>query len=387
MSKKILFIGHDANRAGAQLVLLNWLKEQKKRGIENYLLLERGGVLLQQYQKYAKVWVWQVERDKGNKILKKIPFLKREEMVIEEPSREEIAILIRELRKERFELIIGNTVASLNVMQKIQGLRANLACYVHELDFSLSMYASEADLKFLAEKVKHIWVVSKKVGDVLQKRCQINENKITLLSPMVEFSKNPKAKSAEILRMELEIPEEAKVVFGCGLAEWRKGTDVFIRVARMLIKKSPDLHFVWLGISDNLFSEEIKAEIRKFDTDGKIHLVPVKSDSRPYFELADIFFLSSREDPFPLVMLEAASIGLQIVGFRGTGGIEDFSEGLENVLVENLEENDAAELIWQQLNISQKQKEEISNELKQRVKGYELQSFVARWEKIESELV
>jgi len=97
MSKKILFIGHDANRAGAQLVLLNWLKEQKKRGIENYLLLERGGVLLQQYQKYAKVWVWQVERDKRNKILKKIPFLKREEMVIEEPSREEIAILIREL--------------------------------------------------------------------------------------------------------------------------------------------------------------------------------------------------------------------------------------------------------------------------------------------------
>lgn len=387
MSKKILFIGHDANRAGAQIVLLNWLKEQKKKGIQNYLLLESGGDLLTQYQKYAKVWVWKVDRNKGSKILKKIPFFKREESVQDQPTREEVALLMRELRKERFDILMANTVASLSLLRRVQVLRAELSCYVHELDFSLTMYASDEDLRFLADKVNSVLVVSEKVGEVLQKRCQLPSEKIKIFPPMVELFKGSRSKSLETLKTELQIPEHSQVVLGCGLAEWRKGTDIFVRVAKKVLKKDPNVHFVWLGISSNLFSEEIKADCKMYNLEDRIHLIPVKSDVRPYFELADLFFLSSREDPFPLVMLEAASLGLPIVGFKGTGGIEDFAKGLDHILVENLDESEAAELIQIQLSFSEKEKNILSEKLKNRAKEFDSYSFNQRWEVLEKELV
>jgi glycosyltransferase involved in cell wall biosynthesis len=147
------------------------------------------------------------------------------------------------------------------------------------------------------------------------------------------------------------------------------------------------VHFIWLGISTNLFSEEIKADCKRYDPEGKIHLIPVKSDAKPYFEAADVFFLSSREDPFPLVMLEAASLGVPIVGFRGTGGIEDFSRGIGTLLVDDLDESDAAVLIRQQLNLSTEDKNMLSEKLKSRAKEYDSFAFNRRWENLELELV
>jgi glycosyltransferase involved in cell wall biosynthesis len=45
-----------------------------------------------------------------------------------------------------------------------------------------------------------------------------------------------------------------------------------------------------------------------------------------YFCAMDLFALTSREDPFPLVMLEAGSVGLPVVCFESSGGAREFVE-------------------------------------------------------------
>ncbi len=52
----------------------------------------------------------------------------------------------------------------------------------------------------------------------------------------------------------------------------------------------------------------------------------VQDDVTPYLRAADVFLLTSREDPFPLVALEAAQCGVPIVCFADAGGMPAFVE-------------------------------------------------------------
>jgi glycosyltransferase involved in cell wall biosynthesis len=45
-----------------------------------------------------------------------------------------------------------------------------------------------------------------------------------------------------------------------------------------------------------------------------------------YMAAADVFVLTSREDPYPLVCLEAAALEKPIVCFEGGGGTPEFVE-------------------------------------------------------------
>jgi glycosyltransferase involved in cell wall biosynthesis len=58
---------------------------------------------------------------------------------------------------------------------------------------------------------------------------------------------------------------------------------------------------------------------------GRVHFVGEQQDSDPYFQLFDIFALTSRTDPFPLVCLEAALNSIPVLCFD-SGGITEFVE-------------------------------------------------------------
>ena len=378
MTSKILFVGHDANGAGAQMVLLNWLKAEANRGRKNYLLLEKGGPLLAQYEQYATVWVWRKVPNKLDKIVKKIPFFKRENRIDWEPTRIEIAELLKDFRREKFSLILGNTVASLSLMQQLQGMRIPFGTYVHELNFSLTMYATEKDMQFLAQKVSLVFGVSEQVCRLLVDQCKVPEERVLLLPPIVEIPKHRSDRGNQI-REQLGIPKDAKVVLGCGLAEWRKGTDIFIRVARQVIRKMPKVHFIWLGVGDNVFSAELKSEKDRWDEREQVHLIPRKSDSKPYFEAMDMFFLSSREDPFPLVMLEAAYHEKPMIGFNGSGGVSDFLQDFPDMLVGYLEEEEAKNGILKWLEADLNAQKAMTLELKNRSLEYSAERFLERW--------
>ena len=51
--------------------------------------------------------------------------------------------------------------------------------------------------------------------------------------------------------------------------------------------------------------------------------MPYEENPAEFYFGADAFFLSSREDPFPSVVLEAMSAGLPVVGLSGASGVEE----------------------------------------------------------------
>ena len=59
----------------------------------------------------------------------------------------------------------------------------------------------------------------------------------------------------------------------------------------------------------------------------------------------DVFFVSSREDPYPLVVLEAAMLAKPIICFDKAGGAKDFVEKDCGFVIDYLDVNKVAEKI------------------------------------------
>lgn len=380
---KTLFVGHDANRAGAQLVLLHWLRERKARGLANYLLLVEGGSLVKEYQEVAHVWIWKTDIPLWFKLKQWIPRLKSNRGWNHEPSEQKVQRIMAALKNEAFDKVIGNTVSSVSLLSILASLQLPLSVYVHELRFSISNYTTAEDRVFMVKSIGRFYAVSESVKSVLREDLGILESKIAILPPIVELKEGKKGGNKSI-RDSLRIPSESPIVFGCGLAEWRKGPDVFLDVAKALIVKMPTVHFIWLGLLENAYSKELLASKEVWDDGHQVHLLPVCSDSRPYFESMDVFFLSSREDPFPLVMLEAAHAGKPIVGVRASGGVNDFLYGLDDLLVESWDVDVFVDKIEALLQLSPERLADYQQILKERAVQYSATLFMDRWSELQS---
>lgn len=113
-----------------------------------------------------------------------------------------------------------------------------------------------------------------------------------------------------------------------GLASYRKGTDLILQIGRHF--RGARVHLVWLGdfVRDNAYRRYVQKALEK--EAPNVSLVSdvniLSTGDITYYECltaADGFLLTSREDPFPLVMIEAAALGKPIVSFD-SGGVRDF---------------------------------------------------------------
>ena len=80
------------------------------------------------------------------------------------------------------------------------------------------------------------------------------------------------------------------------------------------------MHFVWIGDGTVDDTRWIVHDIDALPCRDRIHLVSSKPDIQPYFEASDIYVLSSREDPYPIVCVQAMAAGLPVIAFDDVGG-------------------------------------------------------------------
>jgi glycosyltransferase involved in cell wall biosynthesis len=98
--------------------------------------------------------------------------------------------------------------------------------------------------------------------------------------------------------------------------------------------------------------------------------------------MADLFFLSSREDPFPLVMLEAGYAETPIIGFKGAGGVNDFLAAHPELLVEYTDEAHAANKIETVLAWPLAERKALGMKLKEKALGYSATNFIQRFSEL-----
>ena len=340
--KNILFVSHDANRAGAQILLLRFLKLLKNHPDFKFsILLKEGGIIEKEFEEIATTYYWTEKFTESHRSF----FKKVANKIVKENSYE--TDLVKRLGQQNFDLIVSNTVTNGDLLEKLSVLNVPILTYVHELEMGIQQYTSPALFQNTLKLTDSYIACAESVKENLIKNHNIDATTIKILPsllPDAALSFESSTSNTISLKDKYNIPENAFLVGGMGTVDLRKGVDIFLQVANQL-KDIRDIYFLWVGGQNT----EIDYKIFQIDKD-RLDLKNVifqTSINNPldFMDAFDVFFVSSREDPYPLVVLEAAVLAKPIICFDKAGGAKDFVENDCGFVIDYLEVNKVVEKI------------------------------------------
>ncbi|GAB3568160.1 hypothetical protein GCM10027578_20340 [Spirosoma luteolum] len=332
--KTILLLGHDANRAGAQLVLLNLMRLLRERGYGLHLLLGEGGPLLDDYRAICPVTLWPaperyVAGPVADKVLGKLgvwhTLYGRQQTARQQQIRTELSL-------DTVDLVLVNTVTGSHLFAQLDlPATTPVVTFVHELAMSVRMYTKPDELAALLRRTNRLLAVSTATARYYEQEHGFDPARITrytLIDTPALVDAIARARQRPDVFDSLGLPPDALIVGGCGNAEWRKGNDLFVSLARQVIGRAgtQPVHFVWVGMPAGPLREDLLLDIRKAGIGDRVHLIPPTPDVLQYMRRFDVFVLCSREDPYPLVVFEAGLNGVPVVCFDGAGGSPELVE-------------------------------------------------------------
>lgn len=331
--KKILFISHDANRAGGQIVLLQLLRQLKQQGLPMHLLLCSDGPLEEEFREVVPTTRLPRLGDVhfSPLVTKVLRLVGWEERIKYRVLAKRWAQFRVEIEAQDIGLIFANTIAAAAAYRHLGFLSVPTVLFAHELEMSIKKYSHPDDMAHLMANTNHLIVVSKAVANYFKATYQYPDFQISTFqiidTPLI-LQKIEEGRKIDI-RKSLGVPADAVLVGGCGHAEWRKGNDIFMMVAQQVIQHfgTRPVYFVWVGMRED---SELY-EVQRFDADRmglseRIIHVGLTSEVFQYLSQFDVFTLTSREDPYPLVVLETALAERPIVCFEKSGGAPELVE-------------------------------------------------------------
>ena len=143
---------------------------------------------------------------------------------------------------------------------------------------------------------------------------------------------------AEAVRL-LGLPRDWPFVLAVGSGVERKGLDHFLVVARIVNERRtrPTL-FAWIGDVDERYRSQLADRgLWPEPLPDYLRFPGYVPDTSALHRAADVFALTSREDPFPNVVLESMDAGVPVVAFAGTGGGARLAEAVAGRVVSSFD--------------------------------------------------
>lgn len=307
-----------------------------------HLLLGEGGPILDDYQAICPITIWPAPKTYvmnalADKVLGKLglwqQFHDRQQATRQREIQEQLDL-------GSIDLVLVNTVASSHLFsQLVIPDKTPVVTFVHELAMSVRIYSKPDELAHLLKRTTHLLAVSRATALYYEREHGFDPARISLytLIDTPALARNvQQARDQPGLYSALGLPADALIVGGCGNAEWRKGNDLFISLARQVIGRTQatvtnssltqPIHFVWVGMPLGSLRDDLLLDIQKAGLTNQVHLIPPTPDVLRYMSRFDVFVLCSREDPYPLVVFEAGLCGIPVVCFEGAGGSPELVE-------------------------------------------------------------
>lgn len=308
----IVLLVHESRRLGASILALNIAKELVSQGENVYIITKRFGELNSEFAKIAPIQViWNT-----TKLKKTLNYLHN---------------------KHNFNKAIANT-ALMGSYAKIANEEGyKVISLIHELGPVIQQLHAEQETKYLLKCSSKVIFSTKIAKNEVLDLLHLKDNKKYLIKPQGVYYTKP---SFNICRKEknklLNLYPHLKnnlVISGIGNTTFRKGFDIFLKVADEL----SEYQFIWAGKKENReYIKIMKKRQWKIPSNFTYLGELTPNQLSGVYSLTDILFLSSRNDTLPSVIFEAMLFGVPVVGAKSSGGISDVVDNSCGILTEKV---------------------------------------------------
>jgi glycosyltransferase involved in cell wall biosynthesis len=304
--RSVVIVSHDAHPHGAQRLALNIARGYRALGLDVHLVLLGPGSLLGAFRDVATVYEVDLDTDS--------------------PAR--VRRLVDTLVSAGATFAVVNTTASGRILPALREAGLPTVSLIHELPGLLRDHGLEEHARLIADHADEVVFPAELVRRSFEEfvgrplpKATVRPQGLYLRSPHRSGSEREIQRRA--IRQQLGLAPEARIVLGAGYADHRKGIDLFLEAGRWILAADPNTVLVWVG-SDGApsLTKAGRANLAADGSGDRFLLTGLVDNPEDFYAAADAYMLTSREDPFPSVVLEALDAELPVVAFSGTTGSE-----------------------------------------------------------------
>jgi len=308
--KKVLFITPYFGLSGSEQQLYYILENMHTDSFRPYLFSRDNGVLLKRLSKNIPQYTGY---KKHNNFLYRILRILLYAVNIN-PVEFQLRLLNRKIKPDAWYI---NTVANRDAFNIARKLKVKLITHMHELPLTYSL-VKDSVIKNMIENT-HLCIGCSRI--VCEKLEDMGHKNVQLLYGFIDEKNIAVTRTIDDIRKELGIEQGEFVWIVSGHATTTKGVDFLIPLIKLL---SAAHKIIWVGDRDKTGASFYAEKSVKENFEKRIIFTGKKSgDYYSYFNAGHACLSLSREDSFPLVMLEAGHLGKPVVGFD-SGGIREF---------------------------------------------------------------
>jgi len=311
--RRIIYVSHDTCFNGAQMLSLNIIRQlHEVFNYDVYVIVKSGGELSNKFRTYAKKMLCIAD---------------------DISSEKELISWVEETGAKK---AMCNTVVTGDILKTLSECGISCISMIHEMEKVIHQYSCEDNLHQIIIGAKKIVFASDYVRRSVNKVEYIPNEKIDIY-PQGMYTPNHSHDDRDKMRLNLrrryQLPDTSNIVLNVAFGDYRKGIDLFARCAANVCSEANDYVFIWVGNVEPKMRDLVWEIIRGTPAENKLIYAGSQNDIISYYMAADIFLLTSREDPFPSVVLEAMNACLPVVAFEGGGGYVEIVNEQTGMLV------------------------------------------------------
>ena len=241
------------------------------------------------------------------------------------------------IKQDSIDLVISNTSQVLFGGIAAKKMSVPHITHIHEISFAKPKFVGNLVVKMLSKYSDKILVVASFIKNIIIDFSPLTEPKIEIVYNGLDIEKYLNDYFKINFRQEFNLKPDDIAIGTIGRICDRKGQRLFIEAASKLASNNTNFYFFIIGeptsAIENKYFEELKEFVAQKILSNYVIFIKTRVDIQNVIEGLNAIVISSKQEAFPNISLEAMAFSKPVIAFDVGGIREQIDDGITGFLV------------------------------------------------------